>query len=64
MADYTKAVINVFRKNGWKFKRFAKGDHVIWESRDGSSSVSIDGKVKSRHSANEYFKHAGFKERF
>jgi predicted RNA binding protein YcfA (HicA-like mRNA interferase family) len=63
VSDYTKEVREVLSKNGWQFKRPGKGDHEIWH-HPSKGSVTVDGKIKSRHTANEILKQAGLKKQF
>jgi predicted RNA binding protein YcfA (HicA-like mRNA interferase family) len=64
VAEYEKKVRKVLKDNGYKFLRQGKGDHEIWHSTVTRISVSVDGKIKSRHSANEIMKEAGIKHKF
>jgi len=65
MKDYTKAVKDILDKHGWTFLRHGgKGSHDIWQSPDGSSSVTINNGMKSRHLVNKILVKAEIKERF
>ncbi|MCL2854080.1 MAG: type II toxin-antitoxin system HicA family toxin [Defluviitaleaceae bacterium] len=48
---------------GCQFVRHGKGDHEIWFSPITGKRFAIDGKIENRHSANEYLKLAGIKEK-
>ena len=41
------------KKNGCTFVRHGKGDHDIWFSPISNRPVTVDSKIKSRHTANE-----------
>jgi len=64
MADFTKDVRKLLSKNGFAIARQGKGDHVIWHNEQTKRTVSVDGEIKSRHSANEICKKAGLGKRF
>jgi predicted RNA binding protein YcfA (HicA-like mRNA interferase family) len=59
MNNFTPAVIRILRKNGWEFLRHGDGDHDIWWHPGTRRKVSVDSKIKSRHSANGVLKQAG-----
>ena len=64
MAEYEKKVRKILKENGYSFLRQAKGDHEMWHNPILNKSVSVDGKIKSRHSANGILKEAGIKYKF
>ena len=64
MAEYEKKVRNVLLLNGCYFVRRGKGDHDIWYSPLTKRSVTVDGKIKSRFTANEIMKQAGIDYHF
>jgi len=64
MGDYTKKVKKILSENGFDFLRRGKGDHDIWYNPVTKKSVSVDGKIKLRTSANELLKEAGLGKRF
>ena len=64
MADYTKKVRKILSSNGFHVARKGKGDHVIWYNNVTKRTVSVDGEIKSRHSANEIMKKAGLGKLF
>jgi hypothetical protein len=41
-----------------------KGDHEIWWSPITKRHVTVDSKIKSRHTANEVLKQAGIGKKF
>ena len=63
MANYTRRVKNLLLNKGCQFVRHGKGDHEIWFSPITGKRFAIDGKIENRHSANEYLKLAGIKEK-
>jgi hypothetical protein len=44
--------------------RQGKGDHEIWTSPISGRHFTVDGKIKSRHTANAVLKQAGLAKRF
>ena len=64
MAEYEKKVRVILSENGCKFVRRGKGDHDIWYSPITDRNVTVDGKIKSRHTANEIMKQSGINHRF
>ena len=64
MAEYEKVVRKILQENGCSFVRRGKGDHSIWYSPITNRTLSVDGKIKSRHSANEIMKEAGINHKF
>jgi predicted RNA binding protein YcfA (HicA-like mRNA interferase family) len=63
VSDYENQVREILSKDGWEFKRHGKGDHSIWHhpEKPEKGSVTVDGKIKSRHTANKILKDAGLK---
>jgi predicted RNA binding protein YcfA (HicA-like mRNA interferase family) len=64
MAEYEKEVRRILTQNGAEFVRRGKGDHDIWFSPLSGKNLPVDGKIKSRHVANEIMKQAGILYRF
>ncbi len=64
MAEYEKRVRDVLTQNGCSFLRRGKGDHDIWYSPITGRSVTVDTKIKSRHTANAIMKQCGIGFRF
>ncbi|MBR4904866.1 MAG: toxin HicA [Selenomonadaceae bacterium] len=64
MAEYEKKVRNILSEYGCKFMRHGKGDHDIWFSPITNRKIVVDGKIKSRHIANEIMKQSGISYRF
>jgi hypothetical protein len=64
MAEYEKKVREILRLHGCYLERRGKGDHDIWYSPITKRPVSVDGKIKSRHTANHILKESGIKHKF
>ena len=64
MAEYEKEVRKVLKNNGCTFVRHGKGDHDIWYSPITNLNVAVDGKIKSRFTANAIMKQCGIDHRF
>ncbi len=64
MAEYEKKVRKILSENGCAFVRHGKGDHDIWHSPISKRNFTVDGKIKSRFTANEIMKQAGIEFRF
>ena len=64
MADYEKRLRELLKENGCEFYRHGKGDHDIWYSPITKRYVMVDGKIKSRHTANAILKQSGIDYRF
>ena len=64
MAEYEKLVRAVLTAHGCTFVRHGKGDHDIWYSPISERHFTVDGKIKSRHTANAIMKQSGIDRRF
>ena len=64
MATYEKAVRELLRKHGCRFVRQGKGDHEVWYSPITNRSIIVDGKIKSRHTANAIMSQSGINHKF
>ena len=64
MAEYERKVRKLLAEHGCKFVRHGKGDHDIWYSPISGKNVVVDGKIKSRHTANVILKNSGINYRF
>jgi len=62
--DYGKAVREARLEAGCRFVRQGKGDHEIWFSPFARRPLTVDRKIKSRHTANGVMKQAGLPRRF
>jgi hypothetical protein len=52
MADYSRELKKMLSEAGCSFHRQGKGDHEIWCSHVSKHYFPVDGKIKSRHTAN------------
>lgn len=64
MAEYEKKVRDILAANGCTFQRRGKGDHDIWYSPITNRNVTVDTKIKSRHTANAVLKQSGIDHKF
>ena len=64
MAEYEKKVREALTANGCVFVRRGKGDHDIWRNPTTGRSFTVDGKIKSRHTANAVMKQANIDKKF
>lgn len=56
MNDYGKAVREALKQAGCWFQRHGNGDHDIWISPHSRRPLTVDHKIKSRHTANAVLK--------
>ena len=64
MAEYEKKVRKILLENSCYFVRHGKGDHDIWYSPVSQRHVTVDTKIKSRHTANAIMKQSGLNYKF
>jgi hypothetical protein len=64
MADCTAELKRLLRDAGCRFERQGKGDHEIWASPITGVRFPVDGKIKSRHTANAVLRQAGLPKHF
>ncbi len=64
MAEYEKKVRAVLTQYNCAFVRRGKGDHDIWYSPITDRHITVDTKIKSRHTANAILKQSGIDYRF
>ena len=64
MAEYEKKVRKLLKEYGCSFVRHGKGDHDIWYSPITNTPITVDSKIKSRHTANAILKEAGIFYKF
>jgi predicted RNA binding protein YcfA (HicA-like mRNA interferase family) len=64
MAEYEKKVREILKAYGCTFVRRGKGDHDIWYSPITNRHITVDGKIKSRHTANAIMKQSGINHHF
>ena len=58
---YTDALRRLLRQNGCTRVRSGKGDHEVWSCPAADKPVIVDGRMMSRHTANDVLKKAGIK---
>ena len=64
MSDFGKDVRKLLKQNGCYLVRQGKGDHQIWYSPLSDLNVTVDTKIKSRHTANAILKQASIDIKF
>jgi hypothetical protein len=64
MAAYEKQVRKKLTEHGCYLQRRGKGDHDIWYSPITRLPITVDGEIKSRHTANGIMKRAGIEYHF
>ena len=64
MADFERDVRRVLIDHGCTLVRQGRGDHEIWFSPLTKRRFVVDGKIKSRHTANGIMKQAGIEHHF
>jgi predicted RNA binding protein YcfA (HicA-like mRNA interferase family) len=64
VADYYRDLIRLLRDAGYEFKRQGRGDHEVWWNRQTGVRVTVDKKLKSKHTANGILKEAGLDKAF
>ena len=64
MAEYEKKVRDILKQYGCHLVRRGKGDHDIWYSPLTDTHITVDSKIKSRHTANAIMKQAGINHKF
>lgn len=62
--SYTDALKRLLRDAGCEFIRHGRGDHEIWRSPLTGMHFVVDGKIKSRHTANAVLRQAGLPKAF
>jgi hypothetical protein len=63
MAEYETKIRALLAEHGCSFRRHGKDDHDIWFSPITNIHFTVDGKIKSRHTANAILKQAGIEFR-
>jgi ribosomal protein L16/L10AE len=64
MNDFTLLLKKAVKAKGCYFVRQGKGDHEIWFSPITQRNFVVDGKIKSRHTANAALQQAGIEKLF
>ena len=62
--SYTRDVKRLLTAAGCTFHRQGRGDHEIWFSPINGERFTVDGDIKSRHTANGTLKDAGLPKAF
>ncbi len=62
MAEYEHKVREALKAHGCTFVRHGKGDHDIWFSPITNLHITVDSKIKSRHTANAIMKQSGIQD--
>ncbi|QCQ98153.1 type II toxin-antitoxin system HicA family toxin [Brevundimonas sp. SGAir0440] len=62
--SYTADVKRKLKDAGCWFVRQGRGDHEVWESPVNGKRFTVDGDIKSRHTANGTLKDAGLNKAF
>jgi hypothetical protein len=63
-SSFTPELLRLLSNAGCRFERHGKGDHDIWFSPVTGLCFPVDGKIKSRHTANAVLKQAGLRKHF
>lgn len=63
MSDFAPELKRLLREAGCYFVRSGKGDHEIWFSPMVGRNVTVDSKIKSRHTANAVLKQSGLEKK-
>ncbi|TRX01914.1 type II toxin-antitoxin system HicA family toxin [Candidatus Methylobacter oryzae] len=64
MGDFTPALKKTLKSAGCYLVRQGKGDHEIWFSPISEKNFVVDGKIKSKHTANAALQQAGLDKQF
>ena len=64
MADLYQDIVAILRANGCYLVRKGKGSHEIWHNPATKKNITVPRSTKSRHTANEVLKQAGFPKAF
>jgi hypothetical protein len=63
MPSYEWEVREALKAAGCSFVKHGNGGHDIWYSPITERKFTVDGKIKSRHTANGIMKQAGIKKK-
>lgn len=64
MGDFTPLLKKALKIKDCYFVRQGKGDHEIWFSPISNRHFVVDGKIKSKHTANAALQQAGLDKQF
>ena len=62
--SYTRDLKRILKDNGCYLHRQGRGDHEIWFNPINGKRFTIDGDIKSRHTANGTLQDAGLPKAF
>ena len=62
--SYTREVKKRLKAAGCHLVRQGRGDHEVWESPINGQRFTVDGDIKSRHTANGTLQDAGLDKAF
>jgi predicted RNA binding protein YcfA (HicA-like mRNA interferase family) len=62
--DLSPTLRRILSQSGFIMVRRGKGDHEIWRNAATGRQTVVDGKIKSRHTANAVLKQAGLPKSF
>lgn len=62
--SYTRDVKKLLKEAGCWHVRQGRGDHEVWESPINGKRFTVDGDIKSRHTANGTLQDAGLDKAF
>ena len=62
--NFAAELKRLLQEAGCGFERHGRGDHDIWYSPHTGIRFLVDGKIKSRHTANAVLKQAGLPKHF
>ena len=64
MNNFSRELKAILTAAGYRLARSGKGDHEIWQHETSGKRVTVDGAIKSRHTANAVLKQAGLPKAF
>lgn len=64
IAIHEKDVRAIFIEHGCRFVQYGNGDHEIWYSLITGRHFTVDGKIKSRHTASVVMEQSGVPDHF
>jgi hypothetical protein len=64
VSGYTPRVKEILLAAGCRLIRQGRGDHEVWESPINGRRFTVDGDIRSRHTANGTLKDAGLPKEF
>lgn len=64
MTEYEKKIRKILSEKNCSFVRHGKGDHDIWYSPITNRHITVDSKIKSKHTANAILKQSGIEYKF